>query len=61
MFKRIFNYTLFISVMAMSGVTLSGCNGDQTAAEKAQSAQQSAIDQHNAELARKNTVRSQIK
>ncbi len=61
MLKRIFKCTLLLSVVAMSGPLLSGCNSDQPTADKAQIDQQAAIDKHNAEIARKNTVRSQIK
>ncbi|WP_323025732.1 hypothetical protein [Castellaniella sp.] len=61
MLKRIFKYTLLMSVVALSGPLLSGCGDNQSSADKAQIDQQAAIDKHNAELARKNTVRSQIK
>ncbi len=60
MLKKSFIYAVFVTVVSATGM-LSGCGGEDQAAKQGQSADQAAIDQHNAQLARKNEVRRAIK
>jgi len=60
--KAAFKYVLLCSAIAMSGTLLYGCKENQApSAGQADKPSQAEIDQRNAEIARKNTVRNQIK
>lgn len=49
------------AMLAVSSALLSGCNDDKSLAQDQSKTDQAAVDKHNAEIARKNEVRNQIK
>lgn len=49
------------AALAISSAPLTGCGDSNTSEQATSKAQEQALQQHNKELERKNTVRNQIK
>ncbi|ANN80850.1 hypothetical protein [Bordetella flabilis] len=52
---------LLCTAIVISSSLLSGCNDEKAAASSQPNADQAALEKHNADLARKNAVKSMIK